>query len=400
MGKFSFLKAASILVAIGITTAFAQKIETVNNVRTIHNEKSGEWGKNPQIQLEFVKTLGDIESDDENILFYMPSDIAFDGQGNVYVLDSGNHRVQKFSPDGAFVKTFGSKGQGPGEFYFPGSLDIDSQGNIYVEDTENQRIQILNPDGHLKKTVSFPKTRPGTMKIFNSGQILMRAGNSLMMGFDDEDAGLGKLFKVMDDEGKISSEFGEMKDFKDILANRMGNSIHFALDQRDNIYIAFDYQNRIEKYSPKGELLWRTDRKLPYKTDVPVNKGTRKGSGGEIRIEMPEMNQSSAGIAVDAKGRIWVATLKRQIKEDEEVQTRMSVAMGPEGRSMSKSVEGNTDMRETDMFHLEIYAPDGILLGKIPVSHFVDDIYIHEARIYLLDANRGMQFFVYNIVEK
>ena len=60
----------------------------------VHNGKEGTWGKEPKVSMEFIKTIGDIESTDDNILFYMPSVMAFDEEGHIYVLDSGNHRIQ------------------------------------------------------------------------------------------------------------------------------------------------------------------------------------------------------------------------------------------------------------------------------------------------------------------
>jgi hypothetical protein len=67
---------------------------------------------------------------------------------------------------------------------------------------------------------------------------------------------------------------------------------------------------------------------------------------------------------------------------------------------MNVSVGGNTDVRETDMFRLEVYDPAGVLLGALPVKHFVDDIFINGDKIYLLDRMRGMQFFEYQILDK
>ena len=116
-----------IAVAILFLSLFvqAQKVETVDGVRVVHNEKTGKWGKDAKLSLEFVRTIGDMDSDDDNVLFYMPSDIVFDTKGNIYVLDSGNHRIQKFSSDGKYMATIGNAGEGPGEFQYPFSFDID-----------------------------------------------------------------------------------------------------------------------------------------------------------------------------------------------------------------------------------------------------------------------------------
>ncbi len=93
--------------------------------------------------------------------------------------------------------------------------------------------------------------------------------------------------------------------------------------------------------------------------------------------------------------------LKRQLKEEEEVSTQVMVTMDGSGqRSMSQSVSGATDITKTDMYQLEIYSSNGILLGSLPLDHFVDDIQIREDRVYLLDRMRGMHFYEYKIVEK
>jgi hypothetical protein len=222
-----------------------------------------------------------------------------------------------------------------------------------------------------------------------------------MRMMNEEEKALPKFLKILDMEGNIQKDFGEQHDFKDFLMNRMGNQFHFILDNNDNIYVAFDYQNRIEKYAPDGTLLWRSGRELNYSTDPPKAKGGIQRSGGRVMIEQPDMNRCASGVAVDHEGRVWVVTLKRQIQEEERVNTNVRASMSTSGgRSMNVSVGGNTDVRETDMFKLEVYDPEGVLLGVIPVKHFVDDIFISGDKVYLLDRMRGMQFFEYRIVDK
>ncbi len=384
-----------------LSNSYAQKVETADGVRYIHNEEIGKWEKTPKVFLEYLKNIGDIESEDENVLFYMPSDIAFDSKDNIYVLDSGNHRIQKFSHEGKYITTIGNKGQGPGEFIYPLSLDIDSNGYLYVSDSNNKRIQVLEPGGKEHKTLKMTGNPPGVIRISKFGEIIMGGGGFISFGIgEDKDKPLPKLLKVLNREGKVQKEFGEQKDYKEFLMNKMGNQFHFTLDKYNNIYVAFDFQNRIDKYSPDGKLLWRSDRKLNYSMAPPRNKGSRKGSGGRISIQMPEMNRCSSGIAVDDKDRIWVATLKRQIKENERVQTSVMTTMSSSGeRAMNMSVKGNTEVKETDMYLLEIFDPDGILLGKIQLKNFVDDIKIRKDRLYILDKRRGMQYYEYKIIE-
>ncbi|NIO20266.1 MAG: 6-bladed beta-propeller [Candidatus Aenigmarchaeota archaeon] len=378
----------------------AQKVETVDGVRVVHNEKTGKWGKTPKVSIEFIRNIGELETEDENLAFHIPSDIAKDNQGNIYILDAGNHRIQKFGPDGKYIETIGNRGQGPGEFYLPLSLDIDSGGYLYVSDPQNQRVQILKPDGTDHKTISFHETPAGTIRLLKSGDMVMGKGGIIFsFGPGGGSQSPDKLMKILDSGGNVLNQFGEPVTYKDSFVNRMGNNFRFAVDKDDSVYVTFEYQNRIEKYSPQGEMLWKADRKLDYSTDISKAKAQVKRTGGNVQVQGPQMNRCSMGVAVDARGRIWVVGFKRQLKEDEQVQSRIGVQMNGGQRSVSMAYEGATDNRETDSFQLQIYDPDGILLGTIPLTHFVDDIRIIEDRLFLLDKARGAQYYEYKIID-
>ena len=382
--------------------ALGQSVETVNGVRLVHNGKEGQWGKKPRVQVEQVRTLGDVAAEDETVAFYMPAGIALDSQGNLYILDTGNHRVQKFGPDGRYLASFGRQGQGPGDFSYPDSIDIDGEDMVWVSDPNNQRIQVLTPEGAERKTIGFVKERVGKVRRTKSGLVMAGGGGVFFggPGLEEKEQPPPKLFKKLDLDGKVSGEYGEPFDFEHPLLNQMGNQVAFAVDENDCVYLAYLYQNRIEKYSPEGKLLWRADRKLDYSTDPPKDKGKREASGGGMTIRMPRMNQCAEGIAVDRSGRVWVVTLNRQTREEEQVGVNMSVTMSGGERKMSMKADGNTDLRTTDMYTLEIFTPEGELLGSVPLDHFVDGIAIKGDRLFLWDAMRGAKFFEYRIKER
>ena len=241
-----------LFVFLAFSFSLSQEIETKDGVKFIHNTEKSLKKNMAHISLELVNTLGDINTADENLAFYLPEDIVVDSKGNVYILDAGNHRIQKFTSDCQYLATIGRQGQGPGEFYLPSSLDIGPDDYLYVSDPQNKRIQILKPDGTEYKTIKFLNESVGSIKLLDSGNIIMNPTGVLMMIAFSQEKELPKLIKVFDTEGNLINEFGEQLDFKNILMNRMGNQYEFAVDEDDCIYVTFLHQNRIEKYSPKG----------------------------------------------------------------------------------------------------------------------------------------------------
>jgi sugar lactone lactonase YvrE len=393
----SILTAFAFILAVPLVSA--QKVETVDGVRIVHNAKGGKWGKKPAVSLEKVRALGDVDTLDENLAFFMPSVIVPDKSGNLYVVDTGNHRIQKFGPDGKYLATIGRQGQGPGEFYYPAWLDLDEAGNLYVTDPQNSRIQILNPDGSERKTIRFTETEVGNAFLTKSGNLLMGQPRfRIRMGPGGQGrGGIPKIIKEIDVAGKILKEFGEIKDYGEDLLNTAANAALITVDGQGQSYLAFTNQNRIDKYAADGRLLWKADRDLNYDMGVKV-KGKTESAGGMVRVEMPRINRCANGIAVDGKGRIWVVTLDRQLKSEEQVSIGITVSQATGGgRTVGYKPQGDTDLRETDAYKLEIFDPDGVLLGEIPLDIFVDGIFIYGDRLFLMDSLRGTQFHEFRI---
>ena len=122
----------------------------------------------------YVSSIGSYGSGDGQ--FYQPYGIDIDASGYIYVADTYNNRIQKFSSDGTYVIQWGSSGTGNGQFDNPGGVSVDTSGIVYVADTYNNRIQKFSPMGHMSpcgalpargmvssnSPIVLPRTPPGT----------------------------------------------------------------------------------------------------------------------------------------------------------------------------------------------------------------------------------------------
>lgn len=81
--------------------------------------------------------------------FHEPRGIWIDGEGNVYVTDTGNSRIVVFGPSGEEIASFGREGMGDGEFYYPRGITVDQEGQIWIVDTAHNCVQVLNRSGRF-----------------------------------------------------------------------------------------------------------------------------------------------------------------------------------------------------------------------------------------------------------
>ena len=95
---------------------------------------------------EFLASWGHFGQRETSDAFWGPRDVAVDKHGHVYVSDTGNKRIVVFDSQGTFITEFGEVGFGDGQFDEPSGLAMDAEGNLYVADTWNQRIQVFSPD--------------------------------------------------------------------------------------------------------------------------------------------------------------------------------------------------------------------------------------------------------------
>jgi len=93
--------------------------------------------------------------------FAKPTAVAVDKDGNLYVCDTLNNRIEIFDADGKFISTFGKAGDGPGYFARPKGVAIDSDNHIWVADGQTDRVQVFNQEQRLLITFGGHGLLPG-----------------------------------------------------------------------------------------------------------------------------------------------------------------------------------------------------------------------------------------------
>jgi hypothetical protein len=224
-------------------------------------------------EYELVATWGSLGADDGR--FNYPAGIAVDGEGNVYVADTGNNRIQKFDSTGAFLLKWGSEGSGDGEFYSPQDIALDADGNVYVVD--GSRIQVFDSSGtFIRKWGSYGT---GEEQLQYPRSIAFDAdGNAYVIA--------GSVIKKFDSDGSFLTAWGALGTYD----GEFNNPTDVAVDGAGNVYVADCYNDRIQKFNSNGGFLLKWG-----------------GGTGDVYFQHPY------GITVDSAGDVLVASFTSPI---------------------------------------------------------------------------------------
>ena len=166
--------------------------------------------------------------------FRQVTDVAWDVAGNTYISDGYiNSRVAKVDRDGNWIKSWGDRGTGPGQFHTPHSIAVDAHDNIYVADRSNRRIQVFDTEGNFKRQFTIdvpvpPDARPaignmpdeaaiaaGTFAPGSPWAICISPGPNQVLYSSDAFPGRiykmtldGKVLGVLGKSGKQPKQFG------------------------------------------------------------------------------------------------------------------------------------------------------------------------------------------------
>jgi RHS repeat-associated protein len=213
-----------------------------------------------------------------------PMDVAIDVFGNLWVADRGNHRVQKFDSEGKYLAKFGTLGSGIGQFssYGPRSVAIDGQGDLWVSDYSN-RVQEFNSSGTFIKSIG----NCGGCEAFGESAGMDHADGKIWIG----DWAKNRV-SVYSESGQFLFHFGSA-------GSGNGQFSHpdaLDVDSKGNVWVIDEGNDRVQQFNKEGKY---------------VAKFGSGGAGqGQFNFLWP------VGIAVGGNGNLWISdTLNHRIQK-------------------------------------------------------------------------------------
>lgn len=174
----------------------------------------------------------------DSLFLNQPTGLAFNNQtGEIWVVETGKHRVSLFSSEGTWIRSIGERGTEPGAFNFPTFIWIDSGGRVYVVDSMNFRVQIFDSKGSFLSVFGEAgdatgyMARPKGIAVDSRGHIYVA------------DA-LFHVVQIFDREGQFLFSFGAQGQGQGEFWMPSG----IFIDSADNIYVADSYNARVQVF--------------------------------------------------------------------------------------------------------------------------------------------------------
>jgi YD repeat-containing protein len=253
-----------------------------------------------------------------------PSDVAVDPQGNLWVVDKGNNRVEKFDAGGKYLTKFGSLGAGDGQFNRPTAIAIVGNGNLLVTDAGNGRVQRFSASGAFISKFGSKGTGNGQFGGSGPEGIAVDASGNIWVS----DTYGGRLEKF-----NSSGEFLKAVGIKGSGSGQLGEPTGLDVDSSGNVWVADWQNNRISRFNGNGEFLSQFgslgsgDGQFSHPDEIEIDKlgGVWIGDQGNNRIQQFDLSAQfkgkfgssgtgqgqfsltyPLGIVTDSKGHLWV----------------------------------------------------------------------------------------------
>jgi len=251
--------------------------------------------KYQKVGLFYYRQIGEVEGTNENYQFFYPYCLARDSKDNLYVGETGSIRIQKFDKDLNYIRTIGRRGQGPGEFEKCGEFLI-QRDTLYVVSSVTQ-ISVLTLEGKEIRRIRIMPNIAREFYVTKNGKIISSYNTDKRYILRTQNKVLeSKYLSIYDRNGALLKEFGDLMNFGNNEANYSLNVWDFVWDENEFLYLWFRYHNRIEKFSPDGEFIYRATWPVDYDIPIPPNYTD------QYLIRR---------VGIDHKNRVWICMVNK-----------------------------------------------------------------------------------------
>jgi len=241
------------------------------------------------VELAETLTVGAAPESHETA-FYMPTAIGFDFKNRMFVLDSGNHRIQIFGPDGEFERSLGSYGAAPGSLSAPMGMWVYPDGSLIVADARNRRLQPYGASGAPLDTIPLDFSPLDVVGTKDRLFVLRLAQASMIMGPDER-----ALVSVFDRSGGPVDAFVDAVEAQAGILYLLRNTFCLAPGPAGGIALSdTHFASRIRLFTPAGD----PQREIPvlYKAGAWAPLGRQPSTLNDTTL---------AGIAKTSSDLAW-----------------------------------------------------------------------------------------------
>lgn len=307
--------------------------------------------------------------------FYKPAGVVTDATGNVYISDTGTHRIRKLTTNGLISSFAGYTVRGNDDgigvvtrFSEPTGLAIDKNGNIYVADKANHKIRKITPSGTVSTfagtTQGYADGNVTTSQFYWPKDVAIDASGNVYVA----DSNNNRIRKITP-TGIVTTFAGGIQGYNDGANPKFSNPSGVATDKNGNVYVADSGNNKIRKITPSGVV-------TTLAGSANYVSGYIDGIGTAARFDGP------SGIETDADGNIFVADMYnnkiRKITPNGVVTTLASSVSGifSQPHTVATDTSGNVYVADTANRLIRIITPSNevyTVAGGGPVSQSVSD---------------------------